>query len=54
LLRVDARIEVIVVDTVPRSHLRTNLAVSSEVALYGGDFREFGFWITNSGDARIR
>jgi hypothetical protein len=54
LLRVAERIEVIVVDTVPRSHLRTDLAVSSEVALYDGDFREFGFWITNSGDGPIR
>jgi hypothetical protein len=53
ILRCITPIEVIVVDNVPRYHLRTDLPISSELALYDGEIHEFRFWITNSGDVPI-
>jgi hypothetical protein len=52
-LLIQDELEVEVVDNVPRYHLRTDLPLSSELALYDGEIHEFRFWITNSGDSPI-
>jgi hypothetical protein len=52
-IRMKDEIQVTVVDNVPRYHLRTDLPLSSDLALYDGEIHEFRFWVTNAGDSTI-
>ena len=53
VLNLAEKIDLRVVDRVPRYHLVTDLPVRSELALYDGEIYKFNIWITNSGDSPI-
>jgi hypothetical protein len=53
MLPFSEKVDIGVVDNVPRYHLTTDLPLSSALRLYDGEVHEFNFWVTNTGDATI-
>jgi hypothetical protein len=53
MLPFSEKVDIGVVDNVPRYHLTTDLPLSSDLRLYDGEVHNFNFWVTNTGEATI-
>jgi hypothetical protein len=53
MLPFSEKVDIGVVNNVPRYHLTTDLPLSSDLRVYDGEVHEFNFWVTNTGDATI-